>query len=142
MPLAEEFNRFNKKSGVYILSPDFSPTLRQNQEVVVKIGLSKNLKTRLNSYHTAYRESFWTYTILETTDINSAKKLEKQIHNHLKSKGYQYVPKQYIARKNNLGNEWYDSIKKNMINEINYVLRNTDIKYKVYNLHSRYFKLV
>jgi len=98
-------NNFQKQEGVYILSQRSNPTVQPDSRMKVKIGRSNNLYNRLDSYHTSYPDSFYTYSVIITKE-GKAKALEKAIHDDLKSLyvNYLYVNRDYQAR--NEG-EWF-----------------------------------
>ena len=98
-------NNFQKQEGVYILSQRSNPTVQPDSRMKVKIGRSNNLYNRLDSYHTSYPDSFYTYSVIITKE-GKAKTLEKAIHDDLKRLyvNYLYVNPEYQAR--NEG-EWF-----------------------------------
>ncbi len=92
-------NSFQKKEGIYILSQRSNPTVQLDSRMKIKIGRSTNLYNRLDSYHTSYPDSFYTYSVIITKE-GKCKQLEKQIHNDLKTEfaNYLYLNKDYQAR--------------------------------------------
>ena len=114
-------NSFDKKEGVYIISQGSNPTVQMNSRMKVKIGYSNNLYGRLDSYHTSYPDSFYTYSVIITKD-KSAKKIEKAIHDELVNSfrvSYQYLNKEYQAR---WSGEWFYLRKKRLLQVLNRVI--------------------
>ncbi len=121
-------NNFQKQEGVYILSPRSNPTVLLDSRMKVKIGRSNNLYNRLDSYHTSFPDSFYTYSVIITKE-GKAKVLEKSIHDDLKRLyvNYLYVNRDYQAR--NEG-EWFYVRKRRLLQilQLNILKFQDDIK--------------
>ena len=72
---------------------------------ILKIGYSKGLKKRLDSYQTAYQSSFYTWLIIITDNEKHARELEKIMHGFLTWMGHQYFHEEYKPRTNP---EWFE----------------------------------
>lgn len=139
MVLSSEFQHLRKQSGVYILSPDYSPLLSMNSTVIVKIGKAANLYSRIDHYGLCFRDSFWVYSVLLTENKDESRALEKCIHQELKKKGYQHKGEEYKVRNGSRGHEWFKIQKKDLIKEIRQAIakykKERKKKVKIENFH-------
>lgn len=94
--------------GIYIISYLDAPEGNRNKLKRVKIGISaSSLLKRLDSYHTCFSDSFYTWSCIVVKDeINKPDilRLEKQIHTALKK--YLYKHSEYNARD---PGEWFET---------------------------------
>jgi hypothetical protein len=124
--------------GIYIVSYIHSPNNKTTQKLV-KIGMATNLLKRLDSYHTCYPMSFYTYSVIITKGgllAKDIKKIERDIHKELDNLLYKHQV--YDAR--NPG-EWYLGSTSKLVGGINKILEkdNEQIK-EIVNFHNG-FKL-
>ena len=129
----------NNKSGIYIISYLVSPDTPRNKKVLVKIGKAYNLKNRIDSYHTCFVDSFYTWSVILTSKRNYSA-LEQIIHNTLKK--YLYKDQVYDARRKG---EWYSLRKDTLEKTISGILKRYNVRggiqNTIYNVHPEYFKI-
>ena len=131
------------KSGVYIISHYSSPSVNKYSRVLVKIGKGvhqsdkSSIYNRIDSYHTALPKSFYIFSVIVTSNPDTADELERYIHKRLKD--YLFTDVQYQARKQG---EWFILRKNQLIDYLNDAIRE---KYSIirglFNYNSKYFAL-
>src|SRR5688500_2058680 len=95
--LEKRLSRLRNKEGVYIISPSGKPGVKDSSRVVKKVGQHTNLYNRLDSYHSCFPRSFYTYSCLFTRKGQSLY-LEKLILDTLRQRKYTYMHHQYQPR--------------------------------------------
>lgn len=124
----------DRKSGIYMISPT-----RDNadvKEIMVKIGIARNLKHRLGSYLLCYPMGFYIFGLIYTSGIRPARKIENILHEYLNVKG------KWIQTRHSHDEEWFkltDESIHNLFKLVNYnsetmsINKKTNRKVKLFN---------
>ena len=80
------FKYISGNSGVYIITSTDFYKKDENEKMLVKIGLAKDLGNRLNNYLLCWPTGLYVFGIIFTKNEDYAKRTERSIHQYLNIK--------------------------------------------------------